>query len=85
MFSRKESLVMLPSGEYLTKAIEVFGSGIHRILVTNEAGQMVGILSQLKLIEFFWAEGVNFPSIEKLYPVQIRDLGIGSQQILAVK
>jgi len=85
MFCRNESLVMLPAGEHLTKAIEVFGSGIHRLLVTNEAGHVVGILSQLRLIEFFWAEGANYPSIEKLYPVQIRDLGIGSQHILAVK
>jgi CBS domain-containing protein len=38
----------------------------------------------MRLIEFFWNEGVNFPSIERLYPVAIRDLGIGSQQILAV-
>jgi CBS-domain-containing membrane protein len=85
VFSKKESLVVLPGGDYLTQAMEIFGSGVHRILVANQSGSIVGILSQLKLVEFFWAEAVNFPSIEKLYPVQIRDLGIGSQQILAVK
>ena len=65
--------------------IEVFGSGIHRLWVTNHAGQVIGILSQLKLMEFFWNEGINFPVIDDLYPRLIRDLGLGSQQIIAVK
>jgi hypothetical protein len=82
---RKESLATLPSGERLSRAIEIFGSGIHRVLVTNQSSEVIGILSQLRLVEFFWNEGVNFPNIEKLYPVILRDLGIGTQQIIAVK
>ncbi|KAI5925636.1 sds23/moc1 [Camillea tinctor] len=81
---RKETLVTLPGDEDLTKAIEVFGSGIHRIYVTNHSSEVVGILSQLKLMEFFWNEGVNFRVIDDLYPRLMRDLGIGSQQIIAV-
>ncbi|KAL0936704.1 cbs domain containing protein [Colletotrichum truncatum] len=81
---RKESLVTLPFDETLDKAIEVFGSGIHRVLVTSPGGDVIGILSQLKLVEFFWNEGINFPAIDKLYPVILRDLGIGTQQIIAV-
>lgn len=82
---RKESLVTLSSDECLAKAIEIFGSGIHRVLVTNTSSEVIGILSQLRLVEFFWNEAVNFPNIERLYPVIIRDLGIGTQQIIAVK
>jgi hypothetical protein len=82
---RKESLVFLQGDEDLAGAIEVFGSGIHRVLVTNHANQVVGILSQLKLIEFFWNEGVNFRVIDELYPKLMRDLGIGSHHIMAVK
>ncbi|KAI1635772.1 sds23/moc1 [Biscogniauxia mediterranea] len=81
---RKESLITLQGDEDLTKAIEVFGSGIHRIYVTNHNSEVVGILSQLKLMEFFWNEGVNFRVIDDLYPRLMRDLGIGSQQIIAV-
>jgi CBS domain-containing protein len=81
---RKETLVTLPAEEKLAKAIEVFGSGIHRVLVTNESSEVVGVLSQLRLIEFFWNEAVNFPSIEKLYPAILRDLGIGTHQIFSV-
>lgn len=82
---RKETLVMLEGDEDLAKAIEVFGSGVHRALVTNHNGEVIGILSQLKLIEFFWNEGINFRVIDDLYPRLLRDVGVGSQQIIAIK
>ncbi|KAL7619973.1 cell separation during budding [Parahypoxylon ruwenzoriense] len=81
---RKESLVTLQGDEDLTKAIEVFGSGVHQVLVTNQNAEVIGILSQLKLLEFFWNEGVNFRVIDELYPRLLRDLGVGSQQIIAI-
>ncbi|KAI1435882.1 hypothetical protein GGR50DRAFT_279551 [Xylaria sp. CBS 124048] len=82
---RKETLVTLRGDEEsLAKAIEVFGSGIHRILVTNSRGEVVGILSQLKLMEFFWNEGINFRVIDELYPKLLMELGVGSQQMIAV-
>lgn len=82
---RKESLVTMHGENDLAKAIEVFGSGIHRILVTNSANEVVGVLSQLRLVDFFWNEGINFRVIDELYPRIMRDLGIGSQHIVAVK
>lgn len=82
---RKEALVTLPGNDDLAKAIETFGSGIHRLLVTSPAGDVVGILSQLRLVEFFWNEGINFRAIDELYPKLMRDLRIGSQQIIAIR
>lgn len=82
---RHEQLVSLPPDEYLPGAIEVFGSGIHRLLVTGPDGEAIGVVSQLKVLEFFWNEGVNFPVIDRLYPAILRDLQIGSQQIIAIK
>ncbi|KAH8753588.1 hypothetical protein F5883DRAFT_632794 [Diaporthe sp. PMI_573] len=81
---RPEQLLSLPPETFLPGAIEVFGSGIHRMLIMSEEGVVTGILSQLKLLEFFWNEGINFPVIERLYPVLIRDLQIGSQQIISI-
>jgi hypothetical protein len=82
---RKESLVTLQGDANLVRAIEIFGSGIHRILVTNYKAEVIGILSQIKLVEFFWNEGVNFRAIDELYPKLMSELGVGSQQIIAVK
>ncbi|KAI0150631.1 hypothetical protein GGR57DRAFT_188955 [Xylariaceae sp. FL1272] len=81
---RKESLVVLQGDEDLTRAIEIFGSGIHRILVTSFSGEVIGILSQLTLVEFFWNEGINFKVIDELYPKLMHELGVGSQQIIGV-
>ncbi|KAI7778880.1 hypothetical protein LA080_001571 [Diaporthe eres] len=81
---RPEQLLSLPPETFLPGAIEVFGSGIHRLLITSDEGEVTGILSQLKLLEFFWNEGINFPVIERLYPVLLRDLQIGSQQIISI-
>ncbi|KKA27200.1 hypothetical protein TD95_002097 [Thielaviopsis punctulata] len=80
----KESLITLPHSEKISKAIEVLGSGIHNLLVADAAGDVIGLLDQLKILEFFWQEGVNFPAIEGTYSSSIQDLGIASKKILAV-
>ncbi|KAH8160672.1 hypothetical protein CIB48_g7568 [Xylaria polymorpha] len=81
---RKETLMTLQGDEDLARAVEIFGSGIHRIFVTNFQAEVVGILSQIKLMEFFWNEGLNFRVIDDLYPKLMKELGVGSHQIIAV-
>jgi hypothetical protein len=83
--SRKEQLVALPADSTLDGVMEAFGSGIHRILVTNQSGEVTGVLNQLRLLEFFWNEAANFPVIDRLYGSLLRDLQIGTQQIIAIK
>lgn len=83
---RTEPLVSLPTSSNLAQAMEVLGSGIHRLLVSDpETGDVVGILSQGHMVEFFWNEGVNFASIDQLYPVLLRDLNIGTKDTISVK
>ncbi|KAK3305554.1 uncharacterized protein B0T15DRAFT_201495 [Chaetomium strumarium] len=81
---RKEELATLPAEVTLDKAMEALGSGIHRALIVNQAGEVIGVLSQLRLVEFFWNEAVNFPAIERLYGCLLRDLQIGTHQIIAI-
>ncbi|KAH7327823.1 hypothetical protein B0I35DRAFT_345665 [Stachybotrys elegans] len=81
---RKETLINLTADANLSQAIEVLGSGIHQLLVTDDSGSVSGIITQLQVVEFFWNEAVNFPSIDRLYAVILRDLGVGSQQIISV-
>lgn len=81
----RENIVKLSSNVNLSQAIEKLGSGIHRILVTDTAGDVIGILSQLRMVEFFWNEGINFPTIDRLYPVTVQELGIGAQPIISVQ
>jgi len=84
--ARKEPLVTLSESEDLSKAIESFGSGVHRILICKEGTtQVVGILSQLNLVKFLWDNGSSFPTIDQLYPMILRDLNIGTHQAIAIK
>lgn len=82
---RKEALITLPATSKLSEAMEVLGSGVHRLLVTSESGEAAGIMSQLRMVEFFWNEGVNFASIDQLYPLILRDLNIGTKDTISVK
>ena len=82
----REPLVTLPHTANLTKAVEVFGGGVHRIVILKErTDQVLGILSQLELVKFLWENGSSFPNIDQLYPQTLRDLGIGTQQLISVK
>ncbi|TAQ88268.1 hypothetical protein B7494_g3440 [Chlorociboria aeruginascens] len=83
--SHKDALVTLSEGEDLSNAIEIFGSGVHRILVCKDGTtEVVGILSQLKLVRFLWDNGSSFPVIDQLYPMILRDLDIGTPQAIAI-
>ena len=66
--------------------MEVFGSGVHRVLVVEEhTTTVVGVLTQLRLVHFFWENRQNFPAVDQLYPQLIKDLHIGSQTVVAIK
>ncbi|TFB02775.1 Protein SDS23 [Trichoderma ghanense] len=80
----REAIVKMNSNVNLSQAIETLGSGIHRLLVTDSAGNVIGIISQLRMVEFFWNEAVNFPTIDRLNPVTLQDLGIGVRPVLSV-
>ncbi|KAG0647416.1 sds23 [Hyphodiscus hymeniophilus] len=83
--AKKAPLVTLSEREDLSKAIEIFGSGVHRILVCKQdTTEVVGILSQLTLVKFLWDNGSSFPSIDQLYPMILRDLNIGTLQTISI-
>ncbi|KAF2399918.1 hypothetical protein EJ06DRAFT_530699 [Trichodelitschia bisporula] len=82
---KKEPLITLPHSANLTKAVEVFGSGIHRIIVVKEhTADVVGVLTQLRLVRFFWEHRHNFPVIEPLYQRTLRELDIASHSVIAI-
>jgi CBS domain len=83
---RKDPLVKLPHTASLIHAIETFGGGIHRVIVIEEhTDNVVGILSQSRVVKFLWENGRSFPVIDQLYPQYLRDLRLGSHQVVAIK
>ena len=84
--SKKEPLTFLDENADLIKAIETFGKGVHRVVVRNEeTGKVTGVLSQSRLIRFLWENGRSFPVLEQLYTQHLRDLKIGSNDVISVK
>lgn len=79
-----EPLIQLRADGNLAQAIEILGSGIHRLLVTTEDGAVVGVMSQLRIMDFFWNEGINFPNIQSLYPSMLGELGVGTHNPISV-
>lgn len=84
---RKDPLVTLPATASVVKAIEIFGGGIHRVVVVdeNKADEVVGVFSQFRLVKFLWENGRSFPVIDQLYPQYLRDLMIGSHIVISIK
>lgn len=82
----KELFVTLPHTADLTRAVETFGGGVHRIVIVKEgSNDVIGILSQVRLVKFLWENGRSFPIIDQLYPQNLRELGIGSQHLISIK
>ena len=83
---RREVFITLPHNANLTHAVEIFGSGIHRIIVVEEGTMdVVGVLTQVRLVRFFWENGRNFPAVYDLFPSCLRDLGFGVRPVKSIK
>ncbi|PVH96583.1 hypothetical protein DM02DRAFT_617126 [Periconia macrospinosa] len=82
---KKEPLITLPESADLTKIMEVFGSGVHRVLIAEEGtSNVIGVLTQLRLVRFFWENRQSFPAVDQLYPQLIKDLHLGSHSVIAI-
>ncbi|KAE8556550.1 hypothetical protein EYB25_001251 [Talaromyces marneffei] len=81
----REPLTTLPQSANLMTAVEKFGGGVHRIVVLKEdSDEVVGIVSQSRLVKFLWENGRSFPIIDQLYPQHLKDLRLGSQQVISI-
>jgi hypothetical protein len=83
---RKEPLIFLGQTQPLAKAVEIFGSGIHRIVIVEEKStEAFGVLTQLRLVEFFWENRTHFSPIEPLFHRTLRELDLASHSVYAIK
>ncbi|OJJ47517.1 hypothetical protein ASPZODRAFT_1702487 [Penicilliopsis zonata CBS 506.65] len=83
---KKEPFTTLSASENVMTAVKLFGGGIHRIVVVKEENEreVVGIFSQTRLVKFLWENGRSFPVIDQLYPQQLRELRIGSGNVISI-
>ena len=61
----REEPVFLPHTANLAAAMEVLGTGHHRVVITKEGTtEAVSVLSQLRLVRFFWDNHENFSATQ---------------------
>lgn len=83
---KPEPLITLSASDDLAKAMEHFGSGVHRILVCKDGTtEVVGVLSQLRLVKFMSENASSFAAIDALNPMLLKDLGIGAPSTIGIK
>lgn len=81
----KNPFFKLPETETLSTVVEILGSGVHRIAILNEKQtKITGILSQRRLIKYFWDNARRFPSLEPIFQSTINELSIGNSKVISV-
>ncbi|CAN6628351.1 protein Sds24p [Trichomonascus vanleenenianus] len=82
----KDPFVTVPSSATVATACEILGNGVHRLTVTDEGDprELVGILSQRRLIRFIWENGRLFKDLEGLFQTPLDELSIGSSNVITI-
>lgn len=81
----REEPAFLPHTANLIQAMEVLGGGAHRVVICKDGtSEAIGVLSQLRLVRFFWENHQNFSATEQLYAKSIKDLELGAKEVLAI-
>ncbi|KAF2859541.1 hypothetical protein K470DRAFT_249012 [Piedraia hortae CBS 480.64] len=81
----REPPIAMPRTADLTRAMEVLGSGMHRVVITKEGtSEAVGVLSQLRLVRFFWDNDQNFAATSDLYARSLKELQLGTKDVMSI-
>ncbi|ODQ68111.1 CBS-domain-containing protein [Nadsonia fulvescens var. elongata DSM 6958] len=83
----KDPFMSLKDTHTISEAIDILASGVHRVAVTDSKHQdeVVGILSQRRLVRFIWENGRRFKSLEATFQSTLSELGIsGNHHVIAI-
>jgi CBS domain-containing protein len=81
--TNKNLFIKLTENDTLSTVVEILGTGVHRIAITND-NKLTGILSQRRLVKYLWDNARRFPSMEPLLSSSINSLHIGSPNPITI-
>ncbi|KAI4738494.1 hypothetical protein E4T50_11035 [Aureobasidium sp. EXF-12298] len=85
LLGRKETPAFCDADATLARAVEIFGGGCHRIIVRAPGSEdVVGILSQLRLVRFLWENRASFQPVEQLHNRSLKELDLGSHSVISI-
>lgn len=69
----KDPFIALPASAPLARVVEIMASGVHRVAVTRESSEsdVIGVLSQRRVMKFFWDNIRAFVDLESLYQITV--------------
>lgn len=83
----KNPFLKFDCNDNLLKAMEALGNGVHRVAITNKIDNkenIIGILSQRRLIKYMWENARRFPSLDFYLNSTLQDLKIGSNNPITI-
>lgn len=82
----KNPFIKINETETLLPVMEILGNGVHRIAITTATNpsEIIGILSQRRLIKFIWDNARRFQNLEYYFNSSIEELKIGSNNPITI-
>jgi CBS domain-containing protein len=78
----KNQFHKLKSSATILDAVDILSNGVHRIAITDVSNdnEVIGVLSQRRLIRYIWENGRLFKSLEPLFHQSLQELGLASNR-----
>ena len=78
----KNQFHTLRSNATILDAVYILSNGVHRIAITDPSNdnEVIGVLSQRRLIRYIWENGRLFKSLEPLFHQSLQELGLASNK-----
>ncbi|CAO3688777.1 unnamed protein product [Umbelopsis vinacea] len=83
--SRKNPFCSVLPETTLISVLEEFACGTHRVAVTSPSGDIMGILSQSRVIEHLYQNISHFPELLRILNKSLRQLGLGEAPVISVE
>ncbi|KAH8552800.1 hypothetical protein BGW37DRAFT_423513 [Umbelopsis sp. PMI_123] len=83
--SRKNPFCSILPEATLLSVLDEFACGTHRVAVTSPRGDIMGILSQSRVIEYLYRNIMHFPELHRFASKSLRQLQLGKAPVISVE
>ena len=81
----KDPFMRLSESDSLVDVVNIMSTGVHRIAILQaNSDRVLGMLSQRRVVNFFWDNRQAFSNLESLYSKTLQELEIGSTNVICI-
>ncbi|KAI9279032.1 hypothetical protein BC943DRAFT_332058 [Umbelopsis sp. AD052] len=82
--SRKNPFCSVLPEATLISVLDEFSCGTHRVAVTLPSGELMGILSQSRVIDYLYKNIKHFPELHRVASKSLRQLQLGEAPVISI-